>query len=83
MKKLHILTIGILVLSLASGSLFGCSSANTSKLKVVTSTAMIAQIVDAEYKIRMKSLKSSRFNRKSFIFLEILNKKMEELNTVL
>ncbi len=40
---------------------------------------MIAQIVDAEYKIRMKSLKSTRFNRKSFIFLDILSKKMEEL----
>ena len=40
---------------------------------------MITQIIDAEYKIRMKSLKSSRFNRKSFIFLDILSKKMEAL----
>jgi len=40
---------------------------------------MIAQIVDTEYQIRMKSLKSSRFNRKSFIFLDMLSKKMEAL----
>jgi len=40
---------------------------------------MITQIIDTEYKIRLKALKSTRFNRKSFIFLEMLNKKMEEL----
>ena len=47
MKKSHALIIGILVLSLMISSLFsGCSSADTSKLKVVTSTFLIAQIVE-------------------------------------
>ncbi|MBN2411972.1 energy transducer TonB [candidate division KSB1 bacterium] len=40
---------------------------------------MIAQLVDAEYKIRMKSLKSSRYNSKLIFYLDILRKKMEEL----
>jgi len=46
MKKFSILTTSILVLSLAIGTLFGCSSDNTSKLRVVTSTSLIAQIVE-------------------------------------
>jgi len=46
MKKTHALIIGILVLSLVISSVLGgCSSTDTSKLKVVTSTSMIAQIV--------------------------------------
>jgi len=40
---------------------------------------MIQQIVDVEYKIRMKALKSSRFNRKSIGFLDALSTKLEEL----
>ena len=47
MKKTHALIIGILVLSLVISSVLGgCSSTGTSKLKVVTSTSMIAQIVE-------------------------------------
>jgi len=47
MKKTHALIIGILVLSLVISSVLGgCSSAGTSKLKVVTSTSMIAQVVE-------------------------------------
>jgi len=48
MKKAHLLIIsGVLVLSLVMASLFGgCSSETTSKLKVVTSTSLIAQIVE-------------------------------------
>ena len=47
MKKTHALIIGILVLSLVISSVLGgCSSTDTSKLKVVTSTSMIAQIVE-------------------------------------
>ena len=46
MKKTHALIIGILSLSLVLSSVLGgCSSTDTSKLKVVTSTSMIAQIV--------------------------------------
>ena len=47
MKKPHILVIGILVLSLVVSSLLGgCSPTETSQLKVVTSTSMMAQIVE-------------------------------------
>jgi len=47
MKKSHALISGILVLSLVISSLLGgCSSADASKLKVVTSTSLIAQIVE-------------------------------------
>jgi len=46
-KKTYILVITILVLSLIATSLLGgCSPATTSKLKVVTSTSMMAQIVE-------------------------------------
>jgi len=47
MKKSHVLISGILILSLVISSMLGgCSSAGTSKLKVVTSTSMIAQVVE-------------------------------------
>ena len=47
MKKSHVLISGILVLSLVISSLLGgCSSADTSKLNVVTSTSLIAQVVE-------------------------------------
>ncbi len=47
MKKSHVLFSGILVLSLVISSLLGgCSSADTSKLNVVTSTSLIAQVVE-------------------------------------
>jgi zinc transport system substrate-binding protein len=47
MKQSHALITGILVLSLVISSLFsGCSSTDPSKLNVVTSTSMIAQIVE-------------------------------------
>ncbi len=47
MKKSGVILATILVLSLAVGTLFGgCSPAETSKLKVVTSTSLIAQIVE-------------------------------------
>jgi zinc transport system substrate-binding protein len=47
MKKFHVLIISLLVLGLAAASLIsGCSPAGTSKLKVVTSTSLIAQIVE-------------------------------------
>lgn len=47
MKKLVILFSVIMVLIVSAGSLFtGCSTENTSKIKVVTSTSIIAQIVE-------------------------------------
>jgi zinc transport system substrate-binding protein len=47
MGKSHVLISGILILSLVISSMLGgCSSAGTSKLKVVTSTSMIAQVVE-------------------------------------
>ncbi len=47
MKKFKVLIIGILVLSLVITSILsGCESAKTSQLKVVTSTSLIAQIVE-------------------------------------
>ncbi len=47
MKTLRILVIGILVSSLAISSLVGgCKQADTAKLKVVTSTSLMAQIVE-------------------------------------
>ena len=47
MKKLGILLAAILILSLAVGTLFsGCSTESSAKLKVVTSTSLIAQIVE-------------------------------------
>ena len=47
MKKSKVLIIGILVLSLVIASILGgCQSAQTSQLKVVTSTSMMAQIVE-------------------------------------
>jgi zinc transport system substrate-binding protein len=47
MRKLHISITIILVLNLAAGLLFGgCSEEETTKLKVVTSTSLIAQIVE-------------------------------------
>lgn len=47
MKKSKVLIIGILVLSLVIASILGgCESAKTSQLKVVTSTSLIAQIVE-------------------------------------
>jgi len=46
MRKPHILTIGILVLSVAIVSILGgCESAQTSQLKVVTSTSLLTYIV--------------------------------------
>ena len=47
MKKPNIFVIGILVLSLVISSLLGgCAPAGTSKLKVVTSTSLLASIVE-------------------------------------
>ena len=47
MKKSKILVAGILVLGLVISSLLGgCTPADTSKLKVVTSTSLLAQIVE-------------------------------------
>ncbi len=47
MKKSKVLIIGILVLSLVIASILGgCAPAETSRLKVVTSTSLIAQIVE-------------------------------------
>ncbi len=47
MKKCTVIIISFLVLGLAIASLVsGCSPAGTSKLKVVTSTSLIAQIVE-------------------------------------
>ncbi len=47
MKKLGGLLAAILVLSLAIGTLFGgCATESSAKLKVVTSTSLIAQIVE-------------------------------------
>jgi len=47
MKKLGGLLAAILVLSLAVGTLFGgCSTEKSAKLKVVTSTSLISQIVE-------------------------------------
>jgi len=47
MKKSNILAIGILVLSLVISSLLGsCAPAGTSKLNVVTSTSLLASIVE-------------------------------------
>ncbi len=47
MKKMGILLVSILILCLGMGTLFtGCSSENTGKIKVVTSTSLIAQIVE-------------------------------------
>ena len=47
MKKVSILIVSILVLGLVITSLLsGCSPGDTSKLKVVTSTALLAQIVE-------------------------------------
>ena len=47
MKKLGVILAAILVLSLAVGTLFGgCSTESSAKLKVVTSTSLIAQIVE-------------------------------------
>ena len=47
MKKPYILGIGILVLSLVIASLLGgCAPAGTAKLKVVTSTSLLASIVE-------------------------------------
>ena len=47
MKKSRVLIIGFLVFSLVISSLLGgCATAGTSNLKVVTSTSLIAQIVE-------------------------------------
>ncbi len=47
MRKLAILITAILVLSLTAGVLLGgCSSTSSNKLKVVTSTSLISQIVE-------------------------------------
>jgi zinc transport system substrate-binding protein len=47
MKITGIIVIAILVLSLAAGTLFGgCSTEDSTRLKVVTSTSLIAQIVE-------------------------------------
>jgi zinc transport system substrate-binding protein len=47
MKKSGVIITAILVLSLAVGTLLGgCTAKETSKLKVVTSTSLIAQIVE-------------------------------------
>jgi len=47
MKKMGIIVIAILVSSLTVGALFGgCSTESSTKLKVVTSTSLIAQIVE-------------------------------------
>jgi len=47
MKKLRVILVAILALSLAVGTLFGgCSEESSAKLKVVTSTSLLAQIVE-------------------------------------
>jgi len=47
MKKLGVILTALLVLSLAASMLFsGCSTESSAKLKVVTSTSLIAQIVE-------------------------------------
>ncbi|GAI79482.1 unnamed protein product, partial [marine sediment metagenome] len=47
MRKFKVLIIAILVLSLVISSLLGgCEPAKTSQLKVVTSTSLMAQIVE-------------------------------------
>jgi zinc transport system substrate-binding protein len=47
MRRFLVFIIAFMVLSLAAGSLFGgCSEEETSELKVVTSTSLIAQIVE-------------------------------------
>jgi zinc transport system substrate-binding protein len=47
MRKLSLLLSAIMIVILAMGALFGgCSSESSSKLKVVTSTSLIAQIVE-------------------------------------
>lgn len=47
MKKFRVIIAILVVLSLAGSMLFGgCSSENSAKLKVVTSTSLIAQIVE-------------------------------------
>ena len=47
MKKPNVLVVAILILSLAVASLLSsCESTDTNKLKVVTSTSMMAQIVE-------------------------------------
>lgn len=47
MKKLGILVVAILVLSLAIGTMLGgCTKESSAKLKIVTSTSLIAQIVE-------------------------------------
>jgi zinc transport system substrate-binding protein len=46
-KRLHIITMVLVIFTLVVAAFFsGCSSENTSKLKVVTSTSLIAQIVE-------------------------------------
>jgi zinc transport system substrate-binding protein len=45
-KKINILTIVLITAGLSIASFAGCSTAGTSKLKVVTSTSLIAQIVE-------------------------------------
>lgn len=47
MKKFHFFVTAFLVLSLAAGVLFGgCSTEETSQIRVVTSTSLITQIVE-------------------------------------
>ena len=47
MKKLNILVIGILILGLVIASLLGgCAPAGTSKLRIVTSTSLLASIAE-------------------------------------
>ena len=47
MKKLHVFLAVMLALALAAGAwLGGCADTDTAKLKVVTSTSLIAQIVE-------------------------------------
>ena len=46
MKKLGVILVVIFILSLAVGALSGCSAENSNKLKVVTSTSLISQIVE-------------------------------------
>jgi hypothetical protein len=40
---------------------------------------LIKQLVDAEYKIRIKALKSKRFARKSAELVDMLEKRLNEL----
>lgn len=46
MKKLGFLLVAVFILSLLAGALLGCSAENSTKLKVVTSTSLIAKIVE-------------------------------------